>query len=823
MTPKTTQRVIEAAVAVPVRGTFHYRVPVEMAPETVLGRRILVPFGSRTVTAYVLGEVAPDEVSLPLEKLRPVKEPLDDGPLFGADLLALFRFAARYYHYPLGLAIAEALPSGLNIASLQTLRLTEAGQKALARGSAPKAEGMFLMRLAKADISLAKLSKEKGGTATARRLQSRGWAEVITRLGRGLTGPCTEKWLVRTGKTGTTARMGKSEKELLAVLAEEGPAPMAELRSRFPSVSSQAKSLAFKGLVTVEERPVFRDALGRALSFSSDAPILTDEQTAAAAGIEAALNKGTFSPFVLYGPTGSGKTEVYLAAAKSALSRGRDVLMLVPEISLTPALEGLLRARFDREIGVLHSGLSNGERYDQWRRINSGGANLVLGARSAIWAPLENLGLIVVDEEHDPAYKQEDKLRYQARDLALVRGRESGAAVVLGSATPSLESYYAAQTGRYNLLTLTRRVSRDGGEPPQLPRVDVVDLRLDSGRKRRSLTPMLKKYLAETVKDSRQAILFINRRGLAGLPLCLNCGHVVKCLNCSVTLSLHQNESGSGETLACHHCGFEIEPPERCPKCSSRLLRYMGAGTQRLESDAAQAAPEARVARLDADSTRVKGEATRILTALRNRELDVLVGTQMVAKGHDFPNITLVGVIDADLGLHLPDFRAGERTFQLLAQVSGRAGRGSDPGRVVVQTYSPDHYTLRLAEKHDYQGFFAAEIEQRRELGYPPFSRLVLARFQGNSEERTLATATAAAEMGRDLVEAGRYDGVDLLGPAPAPLSKVKGKYRFQVLIRCATVSPLHAFLDDWQGRLDGFVKGSGVSYLLDVDPHHMM
>ncbi|MFH1091774.1 MAG: primosomal protein N', partial [Pseudomonadota bacterium] len=580
-----------------------------------------------------------------------------------------------------------------------------------------------------------------------------------------------------------------------------------------------------KGRLKIEERRVYRDSLGRAVSFESRPPVLSEEQAAAAASLTAALNRRTFSPFVLYGVTGSGKTEVYLAAAAESLAQGRTVLILVPEISLTPVLEGRLRARFGEEVGVLHSGLSDGERYDEWLKIKRREVRLVLGARSAVFAPLEDLGLIVVDEEHDGAYKQDEGLRYNARDLAVYRARQASALVILGSATPSLETFYAAKAGRYKLLRLPSRFGLG-----RLPRIDVVDMRLDTGRRRPVLTPIMKKALADALERKEQALLFINRRGTAGLAICMSCGQVVKCLNCSVTLTLHQSavepEALAGPDkgrLNCHYCGFEIEPPRRCQACGTGRIIYLGIGTERLEKEVQKAFPEARVGRLDADTARPKGELTRILTRLRDQELDVLVGTQMITKGHHFPNITLVGVIEADLGLHRPDFRAGERTFQLLAQVSGRAGRGEAPGRVIVQTYTPEHYTLLLAEKHDYLGFFEEELAQRLELDYPPFSRLALARFQGNSEAQARDKAEESAVLGRQLIESGRTPEVDLLGPAPAPLPKIKGKHRFQILIRAAKVQALQRFLDQWLNRIQPRLKGQAVSVSIDVDPYQMM
>ena len=755
--------------------------------------------------------------------LKEIIEPLDDEPLFGPAMIPFFRFVGDYYHYPLGQVIAEALPAGLKVMSLRTARLTPEGRRSMGAGGTTRAEAELLSRLDRPrGLTLARLAREKGGAlALLRRLEAKGWALIETRLHQDRVRPRTQKWLAPLSPEAAPAgRLGPKEKELLDLLAARGPMPLSELRPLFADLSGMVRRLQVKGQVLVEEREVYRDALGRALYFDSRAPEHTQEQARAIRALHRALDRRHFRPFLLHGVTGSGKTEVYLAAASRALDQGRTALFLVPEISLTPAMEGLLRARFGEDIAVLHSGLSDGERYDQWLKIRRRQVRLVLGARSAVFAPLEDLGLIVVDEEHDGAYKQEDKLRYQARDLALLRGRQAGALVVLGSATPSMESFHAARSGRYSLLSLDQRVGRG-----RLPQVDLVDLRFDSGRRRGALTPMLKQALKETLDQGRQALLFINRRGMAGLPVCLACGHVVGCLNCSVSMTLHQRAEGrQGDmVLICHYCGMETPPPTRCPACASKLFRYLGQGTERVESEVRKAFPQARVGRLDADTARPKGGLSKILKGLRDRTLDVVVGTQMVTKGHDFPNITLVGVIEADLGLHLPDFRAGERTFQLLAQVSGRAGRGEDQGRVIIQTLSPEHYALLQAKRHDYLGFFDKELSQRHPSGYPPFSRLVMARLKGNSEERTKTLAEEAAALGREMIPDEPAGEVEILGPAPSPLAKVVGKYRYQLLIRGTSVKSLHEFLRRWLASVRPRLKGQGVSLLIDVDPHQMM
>ncbi|MDR2934602.1 MAG: primosomal protein N', partial [Candidatus Adiutrix sp.] len=598
-----------------------------------------------------------------------------------------------------------------------------------------------------------------------------------------------------------------------------------------PSPLPQARSLAAKGLVELSAREVFRDDPERALAPAAPGPPpeLTAQQSRALAALETALAvPGGGREFLLFGVTGSGKTEVYLRAAAKALAAGREVLWLTPEIGLTLGLEGLLKSRLGGDrVAVLHSGLSAAQRHDQWRRIRRGLAPVVLGARSAVFAPLENLGLVVVDEEHDLAYKQDDGLRYHGRDLARWRASQASAVLVLGSATPSFESYQAALSGRLTLLEMNERPGAAA-----LPRVTILDQRAEPARGRRALSPALGRALAETLARGEQALLFLNRRGLASLPMCLKCGQVMECPHCSRSLTLHgpqypeTGEAGHAalgreETLVCHACGYRADPPAGCPHCLAPLVRYFGVGTERLLKIAVEACPQARGARLDADSTRRKGGLKNVLDGFGRGEFNLLVGTQMAAKGHDFPNLTLVGVVDADLGLNLPDFRAAERTFQLLSQVAGRAGRGAAPGTVLIQTLNPRHHVLKAAAAHDYRAFFQAEIEARRELGYPPFSRLALIRFSGPEAAEAEAAAAEAAEQGRRLAaESGAR--LEILGPAPAPLARLKEQYRFQLLVRGATAEARRLFLAAWLPLAEKAAP-PGLKLTADIDPYHFL
>jgi len=818
--PRPGPFIAEVAVALPIDGVFHYAVPENLDACLELGSRVLVPFGRRQVTGYVLKRRPVDDRENSPFTLKEIIESLDDEPIFDEKLLHLFQFAADYYHYPLGLVIAEALPAGLKTMSRRLAVITGQGCEALEKGLAGSDEAQALNCLIKENgIPLNDLTgKKQVPLKIIRRLESRGWLSFDLFIPRGRTGPKTETWLAPVNKP-PTRKLGHREKELFEFISLNGPAPVSDLRALIPSLSAVAGRLGRKGLLTIEKREVYRDSEGRALYFNTEKPTLTPEQAEADQALEQAALAGGYHPFLLFGVTGSGKTEIYLSAISRTLEQGRTALILVPEISLAPAMEGRLKARFNEDIAIIHSGLPEGERYDQWLKIRRKEVRIVLGARSGVFAPLENVGLIVVDEEHDGAYKQEDKLRYQARDLAVVRARQAGAVLILGSATPSLESLYNVQTGRYRLLTLTSRVG--GG---RLPEVEVLDLKTAGRRSAGGLTSTLKLALQETLEQGKQALLFLNRRGLAPLPMCLSCGYVIKCQNCSVSLTLHQGGGDSeGDRLVCHYCGYTLPKPKNCPSCGSSAFRFIGLGTEKLEQEIKKRFPSARVGRLDADTARPKGALNTILRQLRDRELDILIGTQMITKGHDFPEITLVGVIEADLGLHLPDFRAGERTFQLLAQVAGRAGRGDSAGRVIIQTLNPDHYCILRAREHDSLEFFQEELAQRRQAGYPPFSRLVLVRLSGTMEEKTRDCAERAAGLGRRLLDRPLRKQVEILGPAPSPLARLKNRYYFQILVRGSEIRPLHSFLDEWMGQIKGMLKSRGVSCTVDVDPHHVM
>jgi primosomal protein N' (replication factor Y) len=607
-------------------------------------------------------------------------------------------------------------------------------------------------------------------------------------------------------------RLGPKSLALLTYLREAGPVAVKDLQVRFPHCRESLVRLAARNLIGLEDRTRLRTLPDETLAGTEASLTLVPEQAQALAAISQGIDEGTFAPFLLHGVTASGKTEVYLHAATQALARGRQVLVLLPEIALTHPVAQAFKQRFGPRVTLLHSGLSEAFRVDQWRRIMVGEVDIVVGARSAVFAPLSRLGLVVVDEEHDPAYKQEGGLLYQARDVALYRGKLARAAVILVSATPQVTTCFYAREGKYRYLHLARRVT-----PQALPEIQLVDLRTQRGDKGlKIISRPLLTALEEVLQRGEQALLFLNRRGYARAMFCLFCGHVFQCRNCSVALTHHRSQG----RLVCHYCGYTEAVPARCPHCQSTALKRYGVGTEQVEAEVKRQLPGARVARLDRDTAPHSGRALKVLQAFAAAELDILVGTQMITKGHHFPQVTLVGVIAADLSLFFPEYHAGERTFQLLSQVAGRAGRGQAKGTVLIQTYQPEHYVFRTVQAQDYDSFFQQELESRRQLGYPPFTRLALVRLSGPQEEpvahatRRLATALENFRT-RDQDLRAR---VRLLGPAPAGLARLQGRFRWQILIKSYGRPPLLRLLQHLH-QVWAPTSGARLSLTLDIDP----
>ena len=602
---------------------------------------------------------------------------------------------------------------------------------------------------------------------------------------------------------------GKKQQELLQFIVEQGSAGLGQIREHFSSPYAILKRLVETGALEVSDRELFRDPFLAEKLPEDKILTLNSEQSVAVERLSLAIQAKTFSGFLLHGVTGSGKTEVYLRAVEQCLQNDRQALILVPEISLTPQLVARFRGRFEKNgvrIAILHSGLSAGERYDAWREIIRHQIKIVIGARSAIFAPLQNLGLIVVDEEHESSYKQGEGFRYNARDLALVRGQHQNCPVLLGSATPSFASYYRSEQGALTRLTLEKRV-HDGG----LPKVELIDLKeqvVDG-----ELSHILIEAIQQTLEQREQVLLLLNRRGFAPFLLCADCGESFHCPNCDITLTYHQQ----GRQLRCHYCDYNDPVPAHCSKCQGLNIEPQGVGTERLEQELEELFPTARIARMDRDTTSRKGAHQKIMTEMLDRKIDILVGTQMVAKGHDFPGVTLVGVLGADSTLNFPDFRSGERSFSLFTQVAGRAGRACGGGRVYIQSYNPDHYALTCAADQDYQDFYLQELPFREELGYPPCGHLVNLVFSGNNHRQVQAAARTFAHYLVNIATSS----VEILGPSPCPLARLRGKSRQQVLLKSSDRPLLRRLLN----CLDDGIKQlpRQVNLSIDVDPIEML
>jgi len=801
----SSPRYVDVVFPASLEAALTYRLPEGLRAAARPGARVLVPLGGRTVTGFLVGV----RERSPVAATREVEEVLDPEPLLDEQLLALTRWCAGYYLCPWGEVIRSALPPGMEAFSRRLVGLTTAGRRMLEDGGQLRpGEGELLAALRERPAALAALGRRRpGAERLVRLLVQRGLAEVTTELcpprARPLRVPtCRLAAGVDPAGVALPARARRQRAILTALAAAPGGLPRTEAAGGSPAALA---ALIRLGLVTVEEVEVSRDPFAGALHTRDTAKRLEPAQAAALEAIRAAVAERRFRPFLLHGVTGSGKTEVYLQAIEAVLSAGRQALVLVPEIALTPLTVHRFLARFGDRVAVLHSGLSGGERFDAWRRIRSGGADIVVGARSAVFAPLPRLGILVVDEEHDPSYKQEEVPRYHGRDVAVMRAKMLEVPVVLGSATPSFESMERAQAGRYRLLSLPDRI-----EARPLPAVEVVDLRrMESGE--RLLSPPLVEAIGLRLERGEQTLLFLNRRGFSTLLLCEECGAALGCPRCSVSLTYH----AARQRLRCHTCDFERKPPERCPQCQGSRLRYLGFGTQQVEAAVRARFPAARVARMDRDATRGWRAAEETLERLTRGEIDILVGTQMIGKGHDVPTITLVGVLSADMALHLPDFRAGERAFALLTQVAGRSGRGARPGLALIQTFNPDHYILKAVQSQDYRALWEAESPLRRDLGLPPFSRMVLAVLSG---PEAAAAEAAAAQFARLLGEAGVRPEA-LSGPAPAPLYRLRSRYRWHLLIRGKEPRLLHDRVREAAGRFAQSPAARAVRLDLDVDP----
>lgn len=807
--PEGSHLYCDVSLPVPLDQPFTYSLPDTLRHRVRVGSRLIVPFGTRKLTGVILR--CHDDP--PGVATRDALRLIDSEPVLSAELMALGRWIAGYYCSPLGDVLRGMLPLSSEIRRGKIWTLTDSGRDAarqLLLDSSPDDPVLKILRmLEKRPLSASYLSKTMPLADKAiRALERKRFivAEEVQVERDPLRAP-SERLRVELagGAKGPEPKLNKPERELRAFLElHPGSHNLKELEDAVKHSSAAARSLARKGMVSLKPETVAMKAAIRARHE------LNPSQQAAFQQIHACVQAKRFQTFLLHGVTGSGKTEVYLTAIETALAEGRSALLLVPEIALTPQMAGQFFSRFGDRVAILHSAFTGVERTEQWRRIRSGVASVVVGTRSGVFAPVRNLGLIVVDEEHDGSYKQEENPRYNGRDVAIVRAQGAGACVILGSATPSLESRYNAEKGKYTLLELPGRI-----EARPMPKVELIDMRQEflETRKQETFSRKLIEALGQRVESGEQTIVLLNRRGFSSFVACRSCGERVQCINCSLTLTYHKRD----RRLLCHYCGYAEKVPSQCPKCASEHIYFLGIGSERVEEELHRAFPAARIARLDRDTVTGKRQYETILQDFREGNYDMLVGTQMIAKGHDIPNVTLVGVVAADLGLGMPDFRAAERTFQLLTQVAGRAGRGSLPGIVLVQTINPDHYAVRLAAAQDYQGFYEKELNFRRMMHYPPFAAMANVLVRSEKKEMAMRMSTELGYLLNPPPEKLR-----VMGPAEAPVPRLKNEYRYQFLIKAASRKALNELLQ----KLRNFAvehKWGATALVIDVDPLTLM
>ncbi|WP_088809504.1 MULTISPECIES: primosomal protein N' [unclassified Listeria] len=795
-------KVIVDVPAMQVDRPFDYVLPENLVDLVMVGTRVSVPFGNRKVQGFVveLGEAAD------VAKLKTIDSVMDVLPVLNEELLELGDWLAK-----------------------ETLAFRVSVYQAMLPAALRAKYEKYVVRLDTEDDELERLF-EGYETLPFKELEARGILKSVQKYLR--SGQIELAHAVKNKVTNKKMRVAKCELSLsqlhdarsdlpknakaqakLLAFFETSDAefvPVKQLKEEL-GVSQQAiNKLVEQGALSLADKIVSRDPY-ESREFERTTPLsLSEEQQTACDRILLSANEARPETFLLHGVTGSGKTEIYLQSIAEVLQKGKEAIVLVPEISLTPQMVERFKSRFGDAVAVLHSALSHGEKYDEWRKIERKEAKVVVGARSAVFAPFENLGLIIIDEEHEATYKQEDNPRYHARDVAIWRAKRHGCPVVLGSATPSLESYARATKNVYSLLELPTRINKQ-----EMPEVHVVDMREElRSENRTEFSRTLLEKIKERIERKEQTVLLLNKRGYASFVMCRDCGYVVECPNCDISLTYHQ----ATHKMKCHYCGHEERVPMKCPSCESEHIRYFGTGTQKVEESLAKLIPEARVIRMDVDTTRKKGAHEKLLSRFQNGEADILLGTQMIAKGLDFPNITLVGVLNADTMLFLPDFRSAERTFQLLTQVSGRAGRHVLPGEVVVQSYSPEHYSIQYAKTHDYHGFYGHEMLMRRRGEYPPFYFLTLINVSHEDERKVIKTIQDMAsylrsKLGRDSI---------ILGPVPSTISRIKNKYRYQCMIKYkqepALKEELKMLLEHYQKE-----QAKGLAISIDVEPYVLM
>ncbi|NRR01291.1 primosomal protein N' [Brevibacillus brevis] len=810
--------IAQIIVDVPVNRTnrpFDYHVPPWLRPLIRIGSRVVVPFGPRQLQGYVIGIVEDDQAIPDRSRLKDVVQVQDDTPPLTPELLKMSEWMSKQYLCPWVTAVQAMLPAVLKGKSEKWLTATDAlDEEACGRS------GLLWELFRKRQLPLTEVEKQfaeeyllvpgwiqSGLLATEYQVRDK-----ITRKQQSFVRSLLDEGKLEEAIGSLPARAEQMRRVLqLMLMHKEQSLSVQMLRDEYGITRSPLKSLESKGWIAIEQVEVYRDPYANRRFQEKQKPVFTPLQEEVLTPILQSIESGTYASYLLHGVTGSGKTEVYLEAIERTLEKGREAIFLVPEIALTPQMVERFKARFGADVAVLHSALSQGERFDEWRKIIRKQVKVVVGARSAIFAPFRNVGLIVIDEEHESSYKQEETPRYHAREVALWRAKENQGVLVMGSATPALETYALATRGRYELLRMPERV---GNRP--MPEVHVVDMREELQAQNRSMfSRKLHEMIADRLAKEEQMVIFLNRRGFSTFVMCRSCGYTMRCIHCDISLTYHK----TNHTARCHYCGYTIAQPKHCPECQSEHIRFFGTGTQKVEAELAKLFPGIRVIRMDVDTTSRKGSHEELLNKFRSGQGDVLLGTQMIAKGLDFPRVTLAGIIAADTSLHLPDFRAAEKTFQLLTQVGGRAGRHELDGDVVIQTYTPEHYSIVHATKHDYPAFYQDEMMQRRRTGYPPYFRLVLITF---SHEEVPVVIRGAHTMA-DYLRQRLAQTTILLGPVASPIARVKDRFRFQIMLKYRDEPQLSELLAQATAAFEEWNKQQKVLMTIDVDPYVLL
>lgn len=798
---------IEVYLCLPLNDSFFYGVPKHLEPELETGKRIIAPFGNRKITGYIK-KILDKKPEINFE-IKEITEVCDKISFFSENLLTLFEWISNYYIYPPGLVIKSALPSGINPDISKKVKITEKGLELL---NDPKNFNEFKILNLLRDGE--KTEKELIGSGTDKKtlssLRTKNLIEFDFFVPEPKTKEKLEKFLTRK-KTETVQNLTEKQINILEQIPFEREILKKEITAKEKGSSSVISALIKKGLVQEKGKRVLRDPLGEAVE-KDIPPALNEEQLSACEKITPFIGK-EFKRYLLYGITGSGKTEVYLSLVRKALELGKTALVLVPEISLISQTERRFKARFGDNTAVIHSNLSPGEKLDQWTLIAEKKKTVVIGARSAIFAPLENIGVIIVDEEHDQSYKQDSSPAYNARDMAVVRAKTENCPVVLGSATPSVETYTNTKNNKFEILHLKKRANN-----ASLPEVSVYDLKKSA--KDKGAYRFISYYLAleinQRLKEKEQVLLFLNKRGYSSFVLCNMCSEAVKCRFCSVTMTYHKSD----ESLVCHLCGYRQKVPRECPGCGNPELVHLGTGTEKIEKACEFLFRDAKIVRLDQDTTRKKGELVKKLRAIRKKEADIIIGTQMIAKGHDFPDITLVGILNADHGFNFPDFRAAEKTFQVLSQVAGRTGRGEKKGKVIMQTYNPEHFSIQTAKTQNFTNFYNQEINFRKTLFYPPFARIGLVKISA-AEEKTAEEFSETCKNYLSDIKNSLRSQIIIMGPAKAPVYMTASRFRFHILLKSKTSSELNLLLKKFKESFPSFPAGIRVTF--DIDPYSMM